>query len=325
MNTESNNRTFGNANLNAITAKVLADSIGDEHETLTDGARITTFEITVHRMIWSEFMTHRVFSRNAASSRAVPVKKVIEMILNNFDYPPAYTPISFGLNQRGMTANKEIDIENLGNVIHEWTSAAHSACHFAKTLNDKYNIHKQVVNRLLEPFTIMKAVVTATELNNFFHLRNHENADPHIRQLAKVMLESRSNSTPRKLRSNEWHMPYIDGGYWSEQHTNDLSLEDALKVSASCCAQVSYRVLDDSLEKAYNICDKLLDTYAVHASPFEHQAKPVCIDDVYIYRKGSDDAVCGITHTDRRDHFWSGNFRGWIQYRQLIKNHTVFG
>ena len=78
--------------------KVIADSISES------GKRITTFQLKYPRFIHSEVMTHRVFSRNASSSRAIPVKKMIEQVRNN----PAM-PIHWGANQSGMQAKNELN------------------------------------------------------------------------------------------------------------------------------------------------------------------------------------------------------------------------
>jgi hypothetical protein len=201
----------------------------------------------------------------------------------------------------------------------------------AKNLQD-FGLHKQIVNRVLEPFVHMKVVVTATEWNNWFYLRDHKDAQPEIRILAAMMKEIVTDATPQELKAGEWHLPYVAnerhrGGLRSKLEDGTLiTLEDAKKVSSSCCAQVSYRVLDESLEKALKIYDQLVTMTPVHASPFEHQATPMyqkCVDEAC-----DADFECwqdGVTHMDRKGNFWSGNFQGWIQHRQLIDGHVVEG
>ena len=185
-----------------ISAKVVADSID------STGKRITTFEIEVMRFVWAEFMTHRLFSRNAASSRAIPVKKMLEQIEKN----PAM-PIHWGANQKGMQADAECDNEVCGplfvdNRIGAWNDAKNEAISYAKAF-DEAGYHKQIVNRLTEPFAFIKAVVTATEYDNFFHLRCHKDAQPEIQELARCMFESREKSDPQLLNPGEWHVPYV--------------------------------------------------------------------------------------------------------------------
>lgn len=291
-----------------ITAQVIADSISES------GTRITTFEIEVPRIIWSEFMTHRVFSRNAASSRAIPVETFIKLI----DVNPAM-PSHWGQNQSGMQAKGEVDDPNLAEAL--WVNASKDAIKSAQAMH-KIGLHKQVANRPLEPYQHMKAVVTSTTYDNWFWLRNHEDADPTIHALANTMLAAYTDSTPRLLLAGEWHMPYYFDGFWSE-HSNGkdihgFTLDEALKISSSCTAQVSYRKLDDSLEKATMVYGRLVDSSPPHFSPTEHQASPMEVSNWRIDEGSWED---GVTHMDRTGDLWSGNFKGWIQHRQLIMNN----
>lgn len=255
---------------------------------------IVTFELEYPRFIHGELMTHRVFSRNAASSRAIPISKMIEQVRDN----PA-KPIHWGKNQAGMQASHEVDDRSSAEL--SWLFAAADAARNAEIMAS-YGVHKQVVNRILEPFQTMKTVVTATEFANFFELRCHKDAQPEIQDLANKMREALRLSKPTMLDVGEWHVPYVDrlidplsGKIRYYSNDVELSVEDALKISTSCCAQVSYRLLDDSLEKARNIYSKLVDSKPMHASPFEHQAEAQLSS--YSIR----------------------NFRGWKQYRDFIE------
>ena len=314
-----------------ISATIIADSISP------DGVRITTFELEYPRFIHAEFMTHRLFSRNAASSRAIPVAKAIELVQTN-----TAMPIHWGKNQPGMSAKEECnetvellcqDVIKSDRLLPEylcsetredaWNIARDYAINVAESFN-RSGYHKQIVNRLLEPFTMIKVVCTATEFDNFFWLRNHPDAQPEIAELARVMWEEYKASNPNKLKPNEWHVPYYQNGYWiptEESPNTDIwgaTLEDALAISASCCAQVSYRKLDDSLEKARDIFKRLVESKPVHASPFEHQATPLTVG------MGGETQVKGTTHFDNKGRAWSGNFRQWVQHRQLIPDHTCW-
>lgn len=222
-----------------------------------------------------------------------------------------------------------------------WKKAANFAANIAEALT-KVGLHKQATNRILEPFQTMKTVMTATCMDNFFWLRNHEDAQPEIRELARLMWEALQNSTPNKLEPGDWHVPYYNEGYttgvWRKTVNTDKSeagvrLQDALAISSSCCAQVSYRKLDDTLEKAQMVYKRLVDSEPVHASPFEHQATPMLetvyeVNDFMCATAGINDPhdlgswQRGITHVDRSYNFWSGNFIGWIQHRQLIPNNV---
>ena len=310
-----------------IRASVVAHSISEA------GKEILTYELEYPRFIHSEFLTHRQFSRNAASSRAIPVAKVIDQVKNN----PAM-PIHWGKNQSGMKAKSQLTGLKLLAARSLWKGAAKVAAWSAGFMN-KAGLHKQCANRILEPFQFIKVVCTATEFENFFYLRDHGDAQPEIAQLAKVMLEARSLSVPQVLKAGEWHVPYVGSSrncltneleYCTADYRegdcedNRLSISGALALSASLCAQVSYRVADQSLEKAFKIYDQLVTMTPVHASPFEHQATPM---------KHSQLGICsapnrceeGVTHVDKYLNKWSGNFQGWVQHRQLIKGHVYTG
>lgn len=319
--------------MSQISAKIIAHS-----KSAVTGKEIVTFELIYPRFIHSEFLTHRMFSRNAASSRAIPVNKMIEQVRND----PA-KPVHWGKNQPGMQAKEELMGTDLANIRWGWQRAAEDAAGWAEVMSID-GAHKQIANRILEPFQWMKTVVTATEWENFFWLRNHEDAQPEIKRLAEVMLEALevNRCMVVELDSGDWHTPYYECGYWLKEHQdttgwydkNGVSLEDALAISSSCCAQVSYRLLDDSLEKARMIYKRLVESEPVHASPFEHQASPVkfetALEQTLSYMSKESDEITqddtewedGLTHCDREGYFWSGNFKGWIQHRQLIPNNV---
>lgn len=309
--------------MSEIKVKIIADSIGFHSK-----KRITTFELEYPRFIHSELMTHRLFSRNAMSSRAVPVAKMIEQVRTS----PAQ-PCHWGKNQPGMQAKEELVGESLENVQREWHTASASAVYHAKLLNEQ-GAHKQIVNRTLEPFQMMKTVLTATEFDNFFWLRKHPDAQPEIKELAEKMFEAMEVGAcmTQELDVGDWHTPYYEAGYWFKGESPH-SLEDALAISSSCCAQVSYRLLDDSLEKARDIFSKLVESKPVHASPFEHQATPMQQGGEFWDESGEYSLNCpssadcweaGITHSDRQGDLWSGNFRAWIQHRQLIEDNVCW-
>lgn len=291
-------------------AKVICDSVSP------DGSRLITMEIELHRFILSEFNTHRCFSRNFQSSRAVPVAKMIKQVREN----PAM-PVHWGANQSGMVAEVELVGGTVSNAKHYWREAAVQAADMAVDLSS-CGLHKQVVNRILEPFVWTRGVVTATRegFESFFKLRCHPDAQPEIRALAYKMLEAIDASTPDHLQWGEYHLPYVSRewcpagsgviygrGYDGENSCLTRDIMSAIKVSTSCNAQVSYRVLDDSLDKAVKIYGMLnLPEGGVykedppHFSPTEHVAR-------------CDDAAAndGLT----------GNFgdSAWWQYRKALE------
>src|SRR3954452_24195130 len=90
-------------------AKVLADSVSPA------GQRLTTLEATFPRFVLAEFNTHRVFSRNSASSRAIPVAKQLRRVLDD-----PYVPIEFGSNKPGMQAGPALAGANRDAAEREW-------------------------------------------------------------------------------------------------------------------------------------------------------------------------------------------------------------
>lgn len=236
--------------MNKPSAKVI------EHSVAPNGEELITLEIELHRFILPEFNTHRCMSRNFQSSRAVPVEKMLNQVANN----PAM-PVHWGANQRGMQAETELSGQNLDDVKRTWLKAAKHMREYAATLQLQ-GLHKQLTNRLIEPFMWTKGVVTATldGYNSFFALRSHKDAQPEIKALSDAMKKAVDESVPDKLEYGDYHLPYFSfgGAYTMSSYLNKEDLiKDAVKVSTSCCAQVSYRVLDDSLEKAKKIYDML--------------------------------------------------------------------
>lgn len=310
-------------------AKVVAYSANEV------GDRLITLELEYPRFIHSEIMTHRNFSRNAMSSRAVPVSKLLEQTMMN----PAQ-PVEYGKNKAGMQSGGAYEELVEGYTPDAWWKlAAFSASRFAKSFSDA-NYHKQVANRLVEPFQRMKTIVSATEWDNFFNLRVDSAADPTMQELAeciKEAIELAKDNIEYLDPYNKWHLPYIrkevsfsDVKYFSTDDV-EVTLEEAKAISVSCCAQVSYRNIDGSFTKALDIYSKLgVGTEKLHASPLEHIA---CLMEDYDVDSLSESNFPetgllatqsgyywekGITHTDRLGFFWSGNFKGFLQYRQVL-------
>lgn len=263
-----------------LEVKIVADSISES------GKRITTFQLKYPRFIHAEIMTHRVFSRNSSSSRAVPVLRMIEQVRTN----PAM-PIHWGKNQSGMQAKEEINSDHHHSARFWWENAAEDAAYHAYNMY-KHDLHKQIVNRILEPFQHMHTVLTATEFDNFFELRIHEDAQPEIYALALTMKQAMDNSEPRILKVGEWHLPYV-------KETN-MNSTLACKISAARCCRVSYLKHDGSnpsIDEDLALFERLVGSEPLHASPLEHQATPHKI------------GACGF----------SGNLKDWAQYRKIYE------
>lgn len=292
-----------------ISATIIADSISSADH------RLTTFELIYPRYILAEINTHRMLSKNSASSRAIPIARMMELI----DESPA-EPVFWGANQAGMQAFKELTGEKLSEAQIVWAEAKDTALEFVSRL-DELGLHKQIANRITEPWQMMKSVVSGTEWANLLWLRNHDAAQPEFHELARCILEAFDASTPQFMSPGQWHLPYVKSelqGQFVQVFENGMTLEDAQKVSASCCAQVSYRRLDDSIGKALDIYNKLVGMDRQHASPFEHLGTPISVPTPFAVPEA------GITHKDIKGNLWSANLQGWIQYRQLLPNHVVW-
>ncbi len=295
------------------TAVVIADSISDQ------GIRITTFQLRYWRAIHAELMTHRVFSRNAGSSRARPSKAIIEQVAHD-----PWGPIVWGLNEPGMQANNVADIDVEMQSLWSWRNIAKRAANSATVLLN-LGLHKQIVNRVLEPFTYIDVVVTATDYANWFALRLDKDAQPEIQQLAQAMKDAMDLSEPVLLNPGEWHLPYIT---YSDFHSVDnyllfhgknicpqQRLKLFKKISAARCARTSYKAFDGkvaSIDDDLSLFDKLMSGDLKHASPTEHQATPDYIN----YWDGESEFVSPWLH---------GNFKGWIQFRKTIPNEFIEG
>ena len=238
------------------------------------------------RFIHAEVMTHRSHSKNAASSRAIPINTSIRLLLEE----PAM-PVYWGKNQSGMTAKEELDPATIEICKTLWLGARDAVIPFVRTMA-ALGLHKQIANRLLEPWMHIKVVITATDdgWSNLFNLRRHKDAQPEFQAQANEAWEAYSSSTPRLLQLGEWHLPYVD-----DETLAEVGLETAIKLSASLCAQTSYRRADESIDKALDLYDRLVLQRPVHASPFEHQASP-------------------LEDCNQK----SGNLTGWDQNRQHI-------
>ena len=305
-----------------ISAKVVCDSISEQ------GIRLTTFEIEYPRIVMSEFNTMRAISKNSSSSRAIPVSKMLEHT-KNINLKPIY----FGSKKSGMQAGDELEGEDLQYAKSTWESALHSMVHSAKIL-DGCGVAKEVCNRLVEPFQLVKVVCTATDWDNFFNLRLHPDADPNICMLAYKMYQAMQESEPVELKAGEWHLPFVNVGWngrgemrYADEDFNFVELEQAIKLSAASCASVSYRTEGMTLEKADKIFDMLIKAEVVHSSPLEHCATPVKpkfneLGKVRVNCSEPQSWEDGVTHMNKQGQLCSGNLRGFIQYRHLLPNNT---
>ncbi|HET8687898.1 MAG TPA: hypothetical protein VFM18_14750, partial [Methanosarcina sp.] len=273
---------------NHVSATIIADSINQY------GNRITTFQLKFPRIILPEVNTHRVMSKNAASTRAIPTKKAIDRLLNGGEM---FKFAKVGKNQSGMQAYEEVSSEIAEKFHSEWEELCKIVCGYVSRWDSEYQIHKQVISRALEPWTYSQMVLTATDFDNFEELRIHHAAEPHINDLAICMREARSKSVPvKRVSINDWHLPYV-----TDEERQNNPIEDLLAFSTARCARVSYLLHDGSTtnpEKDRALHEQLVGSNPKHSSPSEHQAYPNPINERV------------------------KNFQGWVQYRAIIESNT---
>ena len=240
-------------------AKVIADSITE------NGERLTTFEVVMNRFVLAEFNTHRVISKNSASSRAIPAATQIKRVSEN----PAL-PLVWPAEQKGMQGGEELDEGGRVNAENVWLRAKTGAVADAQALI-RTGVHKSLVNRILEPFMWHTVVCTATAWQNFFGLRANSMAQPEIRVVAELMQEAYRDNYPTLLGEGQWHLPYTSG---DEQHV--LHAETLCKISAARCARVSYltQAGQRDIQEDIRLFERLTEATPMHASPLEHVATP---------------------------------------------------
>ena len=292
-------------------AKIIADSVSPE------GHRLTTMEVRFHRFVLAEFNTHRVFSRNSASSRAIPFRKQVERI----ESAPA-VPLAWPREQKGMQGGDEIEHTQALMAEDAWLDAKHVAVSEAKYIAD-LGVHKSVVNRLLEPFMWHTVVVTATEWEGFFAQRCSPLAQPEIRVAAEMMREAYLASEPTLIQTGDWHLPYITEEDIQEVLSDpgrDMPVFATLaRVSAARCARVSYLTHDGkrSLDADLALYDRLVSADPWHASPLEHPATPWAANVHSALANFVD--VTGEWQMSRPTLPRFGNFLGWRQLRFEIE------
>lgn len=342
-----------------INARIIADSKNMGH-------RLTTFVVTFPRIILAEFNTHRMFSRNSASSRAIPFKKMVAMVSKN-----PFIPIAFQKDHSGMQGSEYLVGWKGKFARWAWIGASKFAILTAKILN-KFDVTKQLCNRVLEPFMWHTVIVTSSEFENFFALRcpqyslfyeqiprefrskkdflkfvkqvespefknqydnlteldwlkiNKGMAEIHIMALAEAMWDAYNESTPKQLQAGEWHIPfgdditelelngtfpYILSDKPAKQHFDDLKI----KIATARCARVSYTVVGEEGKKPDFVADIKLHDRLIksgHLSPTEHCGRAMTGDEI---------AKNALWCNEHIEYGWSGNFRGFLQYRKLIE------
>lgn len=280
-------------------AKVIADSVCNDN-------RLTTLQVTHPRIIHSEFLTHAMFARNASSSRAIPFKVAVQRVMDD-----PFIPERFGTNKKGMQAGEDLVGVDIDNAISLWLQARDQAIACARVMSDVngLNVHKQIVNRLIEPWSWITVCVTgdASAWSNYFALRCHKDAQPDIQKQAYMAQLAYYRSEPVEVSVGEWHTPYIREDERAvmlrmlkacDQNTTGM---DIIKVSVGRCARTSYLTQEGvrDVNEDVNLHDRLANSNPGHYSPFEH--------------------VCMAMGGDER----YGKYKGWKAYRHMLKGEYV--
>lgn len=265
----------------AYECSVICDSVSHV------GVRLTTFMVRFPRFILAEVNTHRMLSRNFESSRAIPVERRIAMVQAD-----PFIPEAFGKNRRGMQASENLDPLQAQQAEEVWYDALEAALDSARELAT-LGVHKQLANRILEPFAWVTGIITATDWDNFFALRCNPQAQPEFRRLAVMMRDCMDASKPKEVGQDGWHLPLVSTE--DRQETWHLT-----KLSAARCARVSYLTHAGVRDESEDI--RLYEDLVRngHMSPLEHQATPMS------------------TPHHR------GNLRSWKQARKFLPNEAVF-
>lgn len=301
---------------NGVSGKTILDSISPE------GIKLTTLHMRYPRMVHSELMTHRVFSRNGRSSRAVPVMT----LLTEASYIP-----HFMKNKPGMVASEEMEPSDLLAAQAVWHELALYTKKAVEALHG-LGVHKQWANRPLEAFGYIDVLISSTDWINFMALRDDEAAQPEVKSVAELIQQLMNESTPKLLQPDRWHMPYIGPDDWSIAEDYLASIGEAnkhgvatvpqlvdllKKISTARCARLSIRPFDgdSTIEKELARYERLVVSRPVHASPAEHIATPDTQSTLH--------SVSGIEYKVWDSTEEHGNFHGWRQYRKMIPNNTI--
>ena len=287
-------------------AKIILDSVGP------NGARLTTFELSYPRMVHAELMTHRMFSRNSASSRAIPTEK----LLGRIEEDPVM-PVWWGKNQSGMQAREALTGDALALARAKWLLGRDEAVGRARLLA-VVGLHKQIANRVVEPWMFITVIVTATEWGNFFALRDHADAQPELAACATKAHKLYKEHEPQKLRSGQWHLPFVTGNDEQQLRVDGFKSDDLCLIATGRCARVSYLTHDGVRDPAADVAlakERILPSG--HMSPFEHVAQALTMIEWNVVAREAADAWVA-------QRVPPGNFWGWLQLRKTITNEHDF-
>nr|AIA10740.1 thymidylate synthase complementing protein [uncultured bacterium] len=318
-------------------AEVLEDSIAN-------GVRLTTVLATFPRFILAEVNTHRVFSRNSASSRAIPTKKLLDRMRAGENF----TPATFNARVVGMGIGDELSAADSARARSEWQAAMEDAMRHASVLtDDDLNIDKSRANRLLEPFLWHTAIITSTEWSNFFALRCPDADTPQqdfpaqweFQQTAILMRQAMGASDPVELGPDEWHRPMVDNNidgdalYREDRYASDWEMTQRLNMVASRrLARVSFDKHTDTEPLGVSISKAGDLVGSAHFSPTEHVARGIKRDDLTMHGDLAPKLMISFDqlaqamnaqgpefiHAVDLGQVWCGNLRGYVQFRKTF-------
>ena len=335
-----------------IKVEIVADSAN------SFGDRLTSLVLTYPRIIHSEMMTHRMFSRNASSSRAVPVDKMIKAVREN-----TFCPFEFQKSHKGMQGSEYFTGADRQECINLWLESAELALQQAEKMKAKC-ISKQIINRILEPYQYYTVLITGSKegWQNFFNLRcpsykliglDEENVKSRKEWLEKIQFSSALHPSMYPKTDVEWlqinkgqaeiHImdlaekiydavnestpKQLQAGEWhipmiSDLESLKLSTDDQIKLSVGRAANTSYTVVGDgkelTLEHAIKIHDKCVEL--VHSSVFEHCARAMSDEEYKVFIKGKNIGTIAPYLFDDNSKGWCNNLKGFIPYRYFIDN-----
>ncbi len=285
-----------------------------------------TYDIEVegpwHNFVGNGIVVHN--SRNSSSSRAIPVEKTLDKVSTD-PFVPAY----WGKNQKGMSAFTEFEEADAKELTELWKSASREAMSVATTLMEK-GVHKQIANRLLEPWLWQTIICTGSEWMNYFNLRLDKNAQPEIRIPTQMMHDAKERSTPDSVGYGEWHLPLVRGVDLDQLREEGYTAYEIAQISCGRCARVSYLTHDGKRDPRADIamCAERL-VPAGHMSPLEHAARPMYQDELDAARApslvpSSDSRGAILVADHSKPQYYCGNVEGWVQMRKLVPGEAVF-
>lgn len=227
---------------------------------------ITTLLCEYPRYIHSEIMTHRQLSRNSGSSRATPFNIYCERIIKD----PAFFA-ELGINRSGMNADSVLNKENAEAFKHEYMQLMHHTVDTAMSWSAKYNLHKQIINRVLEPYVRTSTVITATEWDNFLYTRAIAKGVEPVMHLLANCIKQAVDYANENAKDGVAHLPFV-----TDNEFNTCSLKDCVKHavsrSARCTILSNVTKKLSTIEEDEKLYNWLSSADPMHASPFEHIA-----------------------------------------------------